>query len=275
MSAVRIYTAAGHGGRDPGAVDGIDAGDDLYTEEEDVSLAFTLAQNAALRRCGFILATRRTTDTALPVKADELRARYEGARRHRADCASFNHANASTSDRARGIEVLYDADNVAARALAVSVYLAMAKVSPWPDRGARDDSRGLAVLRGTNAYGIEGIVIELDFLTNDAAERLLRDPAYLARLAEASVKGICSYYNVRYYAPPTDHDAPAKTPHVLVVTHSTRADARTDVLRATHRGDAVSSFDVAPLTGDAAQNQEAMRKAAVAAAQAAGIVPAE
>ena len=70
----KVYIDAGHGGNDPGAVDGKGLGDTLYTEEEDLNLACSLKLQSALLRCGIYVGMSRATDVY-----PSLAARYNAA----------------------------------------------------------------------------------------------------------------------------------------------------------------------------------------------------
>jgi N-acetylmuramoyl-L-alanine amidase len=209
----KVYTAAGHGGVDPGAVDGKGAGDALYTEEEDIALDVTLRLNAALVRCGISVKTRRTGDTANPDKSKELAARAAEANAWGATIYVEPHFNSGAST-ARGIETLYWHTSTKGKDLAQKVQTQLETCSPWADRGIKPRDN-LYVLRAT---AMPAIIPEYGFISNTTEEQLVNDPAYRQRLAEATAKGICAYLKVPYKAPTAPAPAPAPAPPTPVPT---------------------------------------------------------
>jgi len=182
--APRVYLDPGHGGTDPGAVDGT-SNDSLYTEEEDVNLAVALRLQAALIGNGFEVIMSRCDDTypTLQQRADEANA-------WGADIFVSIHSNAATVETARGIEILQG--SVADKALADVLYPYLEVVSPWADRGVKyRDS-----LRVLNSTTMPSVVIECGFVTNTQEEAFLVTDGYQARLAEQILAGVAAWFGV-------------------------------------------------------------------------------
>lgn len=204
----RVFNDAGHGGHDPGAVDG-KKNDALYTVEEDIALDLALRYGRAIERCGLTVRNSRTTDTY-----PTLQTRAAAANAWPAGIFVSWHCNAHyDGSAARGIEVLHWPNSATGIALAKAVYEAMDDVSPWADRGlkARSD---LYVIRATT---MPAIIIESGFITNTEEEKLLNSSSYRLALAEAAAKGTCKFYGIPYVpavatAPAPKPPAPAPAP---------------------------------------------------------------
>ena len=186
VPTLKVFVDAGHGGADPGAVDG--KGDDaLYTEEEDVNLGIALNLRDALVRCGFEVQLSRTNDTYIPLDSRAAKANVWGA-----SAFVAIHANAATTSSARGSEIYYQ--TAADKTLADAIDPFLAAVSPWTDRGAKYRSN-LAVLNGAS---MPAVLIEYGFLTNPGEEALLVTSSYQTRMAEATCRGFCEWFGVAY-----------------------------------------------------------------------------
>jgi N-acetylmuramoyl-L-alanine amidase len=185
----------GHGGADPGAVDGVNPaeGDQLVTEEDDVALAVCLAvrdlRTVAGRR---VMLTR---DTERTVSLDE---RAQLANRAGAALFVSIHLNSAANTEACGIETWYHAQSPRGMRLATCLYGALVEAMPElpavARRGVRSDTTryrsGFAVLRETIA---PAALVELGFLSNPGDERQANDPAWVARVAGALARGVDDY----------------------------------------------------------------------------------
>ncbi len=210
----RVYIDPGHGGRDPGAVDGKSGTDVLYTEEEDLTLTVGMLLYDALKRCGVNVGISRMADVY-----PSLGERARKANEWLADCFVSVHFNAHAS-AAKGMEVLYYPSSVKGKKLAANIYDHLAPITPWGDRGlkARDN---LYVLRATS---MPAVIVEYDFITSEEAERLVVTEAYLAAAAEATARGVCDWLPVPYVAPDgNEADDPTGDPddvHIIVARQS-------------------------------------------------------
>lgn len=208
--AKKVYIDPGHGGHDPGAVDGLSLTDHIYTEEEDLNLALSLLVNTALERCGFLTKMSRTTDVY-----PSLSARSSGANTWGADIFLSIHFNAAGST-ARGVEILYHSGSTQGKRLSQNIFPFLAATTPWSDRTVRADTRGLHVLRATN---MPAALVEAEFITNVEAEILVNTPQWQLLAGEAIAQGVCAYFGVKYIpngsaipSPPTPAPAPATRP---------------------------------------------------------------
>ena len=74
--------------------------------------------------------------------------------------------------------------------LARSIQKGLGQTAATRDLGAREDDRGLRVLRWVLA---PAVLVEVDFLSNRKAERRLRDPRFRQKLAEGIADGIVRF----------------------------------------------------------------------------------
>ena len=222
--AVVVAIDAGHGGKDQGAHG--PAG----TLEKNVTLAVARDLAAEInRQPGMKAVLTRDSDVFLPLKR-----RYEIAREHNADLFVSIHADAFTSDDARGSSVWVlsprGKTSMAARWLADKENRAdliggislddkddgLAKVlldlqQGWAiqasDEVAGNVLRALAKLGPTHRGHVEranfvvlrspdvpSILVETAFISNPAEERKLRDPSHQKLLANAVMSGVRNYF---------------------------------------------------------------------------------
>ena len=222
--AVVVAIDAGHGGKDPGSHG------PGGTLEKDVTLA--VARNLAAeinRQPGMKAVLTRDGDFFIP-----LTQRYRIARENNADLFVSIHADAFTSDDAKGSSVWVlsprGKTSTAARWLADSENRAdliggitlddkddgLAKVlldlqQGWAmqasDMVAGNVLKALGMLGPTHRGYVEranfvvlrspdvpSILVETAFISNPAEERRLRDPAHQKKLAEAVMGGVRNYF---------------------------------------------------------------------------------
>ena len=183
-----VFVDAGHGGADPGAVDGT-ANDNIYSREAVYNLDLALKYGTALKRCGIRPIYSRTTDTTISLQQRTSLANQSGAKL----LVSW-HCNAHyDGSPAKGIEVFHYPGSASGKKAASAVFNRLDDVSPWADRGVKEAR--FYVLRHTT---MPAILIEADFVTSTEAEAALASPAYRLALAEAAARGTCEYLGVKY-----------------------------------------------------------------------------
>lgn len=215
----RIVVDPGHGGHDPGAVG---AGG---TQEKDVVLSIGRKLAEKIREeLGIDVVMTRSTDVFIP-----LEERTAIANKVNADLFVSVHANASLNRNASGIETYYlnlakteKAAQLAARENGTSlekVSLLQAILFDLMANYKLNDSAHLAeevqkslykkingAYSGTRNLGVKqgpfyvlvgatmpSILVETAFISNEAEEARLKDPAFLDRSAEGIVDGIKAY----------------------------------------------------------------------------------
>lgn len=209
--AKKVYIDAGHGGSDPGAVDGKSGSDVIYTEEEDLNLIVAKHLNTALKRSGVETKMSRTKDVY-----PSLQQRANEANAFGADVFVSVHFNAASSPSARGIEVLYYPTSTMGKALATAIYRFISQATPWPDRGIIARS-GLYVLRHTR---MPAVIVEGGFITNTEEERLVNTPVFQVNLAELIAKGVCLHLGVKYVPPAPPEPVSAPLEYEIGVLHA-------------------------------------------------------
>jgi len=225
MRPLVIAIDAGHGGQDPGARG------PSGTREKDVTLqiARKLAQQVNATP-GLKAYLTRDTDTFIP-----LTRRYQMAREHKADLFVSIHADAFTKPSANGSSVfvlsqrgassqaakwlarqenaadlvggvkLQDKEDVLASVLLDLSQSATMKASEEMAAAVLD---GLKDIGNTHKNHVEranfvvlrspdvpSMLVETAFISNPDEERKLRDPGYQAKLANAIVNGVTSYFS--------------------------------------------------------------------------------
>jgi N-acetylmuramoyl-L-alanine amidase len=172
----------GHGGPDPGAVSpsGI--------QEKEITL--TVAKRVAeyLRRADVQVVLTRDTDKELVLGNDdaaELRARAQVANNAKADFFLSIHCNAASTSDAEGFELYHYPGSTKGAMLATKIAGAYAVASGLKRRKVA--SANFQVLRDT---AMPAALIELGFLTNKADCALLREPAFLDKIALGIAFGI-------------------------------------------------------------------------------------
>ncbi len=215
----RIVIDAGHGGHDSGT---LGAGG---IEEKDVVLDVALRLGKLLHdRLGAEIVYTRADDTFIP-----LETRTAIANKAQADLFISVHANSSSDESARGVEVYYlnftsdpDAMRVAARENAVSTQsvhdlsdlvkkIALKdKIDESKELAADVDASLYAGLRKGNAglkdrgvkkapfvvligANMPSILAEISFVTNPSDAAQLQTPEYRERVAESLYGGVAKY----------------------------------------------------------------------------------
>lgn len=180
----------GHGGADPGAIDGIDKTqdddiyeDEIYTEESEVVLKVSKTLKCLLSDSVEVTTTRKR-DIFIP-----LHKRANLANKLPVDLFVSIHANAASNYRAHGIETLYYPTSIEGRELASIIQDRLIIKTGATDRLIKP-RKNLYVLKRTN---MPAVLIELGFITNPREEHLLNSHSYQYLLAEAICEGIIKY----------------------------------------------------------------------------------
>lgn len=184
-----IVIDAGHGGYDDGAA-GLSG-----TKEKDVTLSISLKLSSLLKDAGYSILLTRKDDTY--VSLDE---RSAAANNAKADIFVSIHCNSSENHTGYGTEILTEPDRLNplyenqenSRTLAALAQKELAEALGLKDRGIKEQD--LSVCRKTNA---PAILIETAFIDNNEEEKLLADPAFQDRVAEAVKRGIDAYFSGR------------------------------------------------------------------------------
>ncbi|WP_215142322.1 N-acetylmuramoyl-L-alanine amidase [Exiguobacterium qingdaonense] len=181
-----IVLDPGHGGKDPGAVNG-----SLY--EKTIVLDVTKRVEAYLRsKYNYTVRLTRSTDVYLT-----LDQRVAAAKSLRGDLFVSMHANAATSSAAKGIETFYSsssAHSARSRVLASNIQSNLvSKMSGMSNRGVKT----------ANYYVITyntmpSALVELGFISSPTDYAYLRSDASRQRMAEGVAEGIAKYVRTYY-----------------------------------------------------------------------------
>ena len=190
---MRVCIDPGHGGSDPGAVDGIDREqddeiyeDNLYTEESDIVVQISKLLKDKLRKSITVIMTRGE-DVFIP-----LWKRADLANNAAVDIFVSIHANAASNSGAHGIETLHYPGSKKGKELAGVIQNKLINKTNATNRGLkpRDD---LWVLKKTD---MPAVLVETGFITNPKEEHLLNSPSYQYLLAECIAEGIFEYGDI-------------------------------------------------------------------------------
>lgn len=170
-----ICIDAGHGGADPGAVNG-------KYQEKNVALGIALKIGYKLTKKGHKVVFTRSTDKVLG-----LQARCDISNVTKADAFISIHCNSAENKQASGIETFkYPGVGGITQRLANNVQNAL--VTHFPEeknRGVKEAK--YYVLKNTKA---PAILVEVGFLSNDETAKKLFSYSYQMKLASAIAAGV-------------------------------------------------------------------------------------
>lgn len=193
LSNAVLFVDAGHGGTDTGAQAKLPDG--RIVHEKDVTLPIAQEVSRLLMTDGATSVMTRDSDFD-----PGLYARAEAANDSSAHFFISIHANSNTVvNSMSGTFVYYHADDMDSRVLAECISEEIGKVSGLPNHGVRSDytlypNKGLAVLRTAK---MPAVLIEVAYLNNEKDRKLLVDPSFQKKIAEAIVRGIKVYLGVK------------------------------------------------------------------------------
>ncbi len=175
-----IVIDPGHGGMDPGAIG------PSGVMEKDVVLDISLKLEEMLHDAGAIPMMTRYRDEFVA-----LRARADFANQARADAFISIHANSVARDIPEGTETyVRNQADYSTQTLGKMVQSQVVETLGLLDRGVKQ--KNYAVL---HPLKMPGILLEVAFLSNYREERILNDPEWQQRIAEAIFRGLSSYFS--------------------------------------------------------------------------------
>lgn len=164
--------------------------------EKDINLHVSLELQKTLESWGAKVVMTRVVDRHFDVDVDDdLNMRVDIVNRHAPDLFLSVHTNYVDNPGPRGFEVwvpknargVRDAES---RRLARTVLSELGGVWQSEDRGVKDE-HNLRVLKGTTC---PAALVELEFVSNPAAERQLAQPAVRRRLADALADAVRRWF---------------------------------------------------------------------------------
>jgi hypothetical protein len=190
----KIVIDAGHGGTDPGAVNG------TRLEKND-NLRMALAVRDILRGMGQTVIMTRDSDVFVP-----LAERSAISNRNNPDIFVSIHRNASVNSSASGVDnFIRIRPKANEQRYAQTVLDQVAAVAPVPNRGVKQEN--FSVLRNTNA---PSQLLEMLFISNDNDNKIL-DENFNA-YTEAIARGIMNALGQRPTAPTPPPTTPPSKP---------------------------------------------------------------
>jgi len=178
LKGKRIMIDPGHGGSDPGAI----SYSGIYEKEFTIAISHMLRE--ILEAQGAEVRMTRTGDQTV-----EVRDRVYMANAFRADVLISVHANSFNDRSKRGIEVYHCSKLDTTIRLAEIMRDTLVEALGFEDRGVRKAM--FLVLLETN---MPAVLVETGYISNPQEERLLKDPAFQRRVAEALSAGIIKYF---------------------------------------------------------------------------------
>ena len=204
-----------------------------YIHEKEWNRAVADKLIEALKRCGFDVIDVAPGLTDIPL-AD----RYNAANKAKADAYISKHYNAASSKWwTPGYTLAFVSQYAGSktRAFAKAVQDECAAANGWRNDGVQNDYAymgvNVAVLRRTN---MPAVLTETGFMDVWEQARKMLDPDFQRLDAEATCRGVCKYFGVKYVAPeqtPTV-DPPAKIKYTIQVgAYSNREYAEAELKR--------------------------------------------
>ncbi|HHW12010.1 MAG TPA: cell wall hydrolase [Firmicutes bacterium] len=186
LGQTTVVIDPGHGGIDGGTQDR--AGH----LEKDINLAIAHKIRAQLVQCGINVVMTREDDIELapyqPGRSGrhrrDLTARIERARNAKALFLVSIHCDWSTAAERRGMVAFYYYRNPVGKTLASSIQEELNKIQPRPQKAVPGKYFLL------EQPGINGVIVEVGFLSNPEEAALLRQPDYQEKIALAIARGI-------------------------------------------------------------------------------------
>lgn len=181
LSGKTFCLDAGHGGKDPGAVNG-------SHYEKDTALKIVMKLKNLIETFGAKVILTRDDDSY-----PGLTSRANIANHSRSDCFISVHLNSAENKTATGYEVLVYKKKGNSENIAKKVLKQLGTVVAWPNRGIKERP-DLTVLSKTS---MPAILVEVGFISNDKeSEELMKDTTQLA-LAKAIFNGMVEYYGTQ------------------------------------------------------------------------------
>jgi N-acetylmuramoyl-L-alanine amidase len=192
LSGQIIVLDPGHGGPDPGAVQG-------EAIEKDISLSVSLKLRDYLQQQGALVMMTRETDIDLADKdlkgysrrkVQDLKRRIEIINNSEADFFASIHLNAIPSSKWKGAQTFYSGHFKESKRGAKFIQDELRRNLENTNREAKT-SDSIYILKKSE---IPGVLVEIGFLSNPTEREMLRQEAYQEQVAASIYQGIMRYY---------------------------------------------------------------------------------
>lgn len=180
---MKICIDPGHGGKDPGAIDGT-------IKEKDIALKISTYQYKRFKELGFEPFLTRYADTTLAANTRTNLVKDGGAKL----CIS-NHLNSGGGE---GAEIIYGVQSNSRLASSI-LYGLKAEGMPIRKAFTKSSSKGKNIdyyFMHRNTKPVETVIVEYGFLDNSKDRKLILEN--WERYAEAVVKAVCIYAGMKY-----------------------------------------------------------------------------
>ncbi|NEW09628.1 N-acetylmuramoyl-L-alanine amidase CwlD [Paenibacillus sp. SYP-B3998] len=194
LSGKTIVLDAGHGGPDGGA-----SSKEGVTEKE-INLAITLQLRDYLQQAGALVVMTRETDKDLANsgtkgyskrKTEDLHNRADLTNEKNADLFLSVHLNSIPSQKWRGAQTFYYANNPNNSNLASLIQYELKRNLENTDRVAKPADKTVYLLK---TLKMPSALVEVGFLSNPEEARLLANDKYQKKVAASIYQGILRYY---------------------------------------------------------------------------------
>lgn len=214
---VKICIDPGHGGPDPGAIG------PTGLKEKDVNLAVAKQVAELLKPICTVVMTR-TSDIRLGnTQRADLQARVAIAEKEKADRFLSIHCNSFSDRNVRGIETFAYGPGGNGEKLARAIQAELIRTTGLIDRKVKFSGSSIYVLKYTS---MSAVLTEIGFISNPTEEKLLRDPAFQAKVARAIAQGVANHIGKKLPEPkPAPTPAPGKLYKVQVGAYKERKNA--------------------------------------------------
>jgi N-acetylmuramoyl-L-alanine amidase len=192
LSGQIIVLDPGHGGPDPGAVQG-------EAIEKDISLNVSLKLRDYLQQQGALVVMTRETDIDLADKelkgysrrkVQDLKRRLELINHSEAGFFASIHLNAIPSSKWKGAQTFYSGHFKESKRGAKFIQEELRRNLENTNREAKT-SDSIYILKKSE---IPGVLVEIGFLSNPTERELLRQEEYQEQVAASIYQGIMRYY---------------------------------------------------------------------------------
>lgn len=187
-----VVVDPGHGGIDPGVV----SKSGVLEKEITLAVARRLAEN--LGQAGAMVLMTRETDTDLADpgtvgimarKREDLKRRVALANDNKADLYVSVHVNSFPSPDRRGAQTFVQPGSAESKKAAQFIQAELSRVLKNTVRMPNEVDYFI-----TRNTAMPTVIVEIGFITNEAEEKLLQDPAYQGKVAWAIHAGIVKYF---------------------------------------------------------------------------------
>lgn len=192
LSGQIIVLDPGHGGPDPGAVQG-------EAIEKDISLSVSLKLRDYLQQQGALVVMTRETDIDLADKelkgysrrkVQDLKRRLELINHSEADFFASIHLNAIPSSKWKGAQTFYSGQFKESKRGAKFIQEELRRNLENTNREAKI-SNSIYILKNSE---VPGVLVEIGFLSNPTEREMLRQEEYQEQVAASIYQGIMRYY---------------------------------------------------------------------------------